>query len=64
MAESPERNLDGVSPDATDEPVVATAADSRRGWYLIGGVAIGALGLFGWNQFQGYQVRRAEEAAA
>lgn len=37
---------------------------SENGWYLIGGVAIGALGLFGWNQYQSYQERRAEEAAA
>lgn len=37
---------------------------SENGWYLIGGVAIGALALFGWNQYTGYQERRSEEAAA
>lgn len=35
-----------------------------NGWYLIGGVALGAMGLFGWNQYQAYQERRAEGAAA
>ncbi|HEX6997751.1 MAG TPA: tetratricopeptide repeat protein [Gammaproteobacteria bacterium] len=34
----------------------------ENGWYLIGGAALGALALFGWNQYQAYQTRRAEEA--
>ncbi|HEY8520851.1 MAG TPA: tetratricopeptide repeat protein [Gammaproteobacteria bacterium] len=34
----------------------------ENGWYLIGGAALGALALFGWNQYQAYQMRRAEEA--
>jgi len=35
-----------------------------NGWFLLGGVALGALGLFGYNQYNAYQNRRAEEAAA
>ena len=36
----------------------------ENGWFLIGGVALGALVLFGWNQYTGYRERRAEEAGA
>jgi predicted negative regulator of RcsB-dependent stress response len=35
-----------------------------NGWFLIGGIALGALGLFGYQQFNAYQDRRGEEAAA
>lgn len=35
----------------------------ENGWFLIGGAALGALLLFGWNQYQQYQDRQAEEAA-
>ena len=35
-----------------------------NGWFLIGGAALGGLLLFGWNQYQAYQVRQAEQAAA
>ena len=34
----------------------------ENGWFLIGGVALGALLLFGWNQYTSYRDRRAEEA--
>lgn len=34
----------------------------ENGWFLIGGVALGALLLFGWNQYTAYRDRRAEEA--
>ena len=34
------------------------------GWYLIGGMAISALGYFGWNQYQAQQLQVAEGAAA
>ena len=34
----------------------------ENGWFLIGGVALGALFLFGWNQYTAYRDRRAEEA--
>jgi len=36
----------------------------ENGWFLIGGVALGALLLFGWNQYTAYRDRRAEEAGA
>ena len=36
----------------------------ENGWYLISGVALGALLLFGWNQYQAYQNREAEGAGA
>ena len=32
------------------------------GWFLIGGMAISALGYYGWNQYQEYQQRIAEQA--
>jgi len=34
----------------------------ENGWFLIGGVALGALALFGWNQYQAYRDHRYEEA--
>jgi predicted negative regulator of RcsB-dependent stress response len=34
----------------------------ENGWFLLGGVALGALLLFGWNQYTAYRDRRAEEA--
>lgn len=36
----------------------------EHGWYLLGGVAVSALGILGWNQYQNYRDARAEEAAA
>jgi predicted negative regulator of RcsB-dependent stress response len=36
----------------------------ENGWFLIGGVALGALALFGWNQYTAYRDHRSEEAAA
>jgi predicted negative regulator of RcsB-dependent stress response len=36
----------------------------ENGWFLIGGVALGALLLFGWNQYTAYGERQAEEAGA
>jgi predicted negative regulator of RcsB-dependent stress response len=36
----------------------------ENGWFLIGGAAVTLLGYFGWNQYQAYQVRVAEEASA
>jgi predicted negative regulator of RcsB-dependent stress response len=36
----------------------------ENGWFLIGGVALGALALFGWNQYKGYVDRNSEQAAA
>jgi predicted negative regulator of RcsB-dependent stress response len=35
-----------------------------NGWYIIGGVALGAALLLGWNRYNAYQERRAEAAAA
>ena len=35
----------------------------ENGWFLIGGAALGALLLFGWNQYRTYQDRQAEAAA-
>jgi predicted negative regulator of RcsB-dependent stress response len=36
----------------------------ENGWFLIGGLALGGLGIFGWKQYQAYQTRQAEEASA
>jgi len=36
----------------------------ENGWFLIGGAALGALLLFGWNQYRAYQDRQGEQAAA
>jgi predicted negative regulator of RcsB-dependent stress response len=36
----------------------------ENGWFLVGGAAVGALLLFGWNQYQAYLDRQAEQAAA
>lgn len=36
----------------------------ENGWYLIGGVALGVLGLLGWNQYGTYRDTQAEAAAA
>jgi predicted negative regulator of RcsB-dependent stress response len=36
----------------------------ENGWFLIGGVALGALGLFGWNQYTAYRAHRYEQAGA
>jgi predicted negative regulator of RcsB-dependent stress response len=36
----------------------------ENGWFLIGGAALGGLGLFGWNQYGAYQDRQSEQAAA
>lgn len=33
------------------------------GWYVVGGVVLGALGLLGLNQYQGYQQGRVEAAS-
>lgn len=35
----------------------------ENGWFLIGGAAIVGLGYFGWQQYQAYQQRVAEQAA-
>jgi predicted negative regulator of RcsB-dependent stress response len=35
-----------------------------NGWFLIGGAALGALALLGWNQYRAYQTRQFEQAAA
>ena len=37
---------------------------SENGWFLIGGAALGGLGLFGWNQYKAYRAGQAEQAAA
>ena len=34
----------------------------ENGWFLIGGAALGALGLFGYNQYRAYQDKQAEQA--
>lgn len=34
-----------------------------NGWFIIGGAALGALALFGWNQYGEYKTRQAEAAA-
>lgn len=36
----------------------------ENGWFLIGGLALGGLGIFGWKQYQAYQDRQAEQASA
>lgn len=36
----------------------------ENGWFLIGGAALGLLGLYGYNQYFAYQDRQAEAAAA
>jgi predicted negative regulator of RcsB-dependent stress response len=36
----------------------------ENGWFLIGGAALGGLGLFGYNQFNAYRARQSEQAAA
>jgi predicted negative regulator of RcsB-dependent stress response len=36
----------------------------ENGWFLIGGVALGLLGLYGYNQYFAYRDRQGEEAAA
>jgi predicted negative regulator of RcsB-dependent stress response len=35
----------------------------ENGWFLLGGAALGGLALFGWNQYQAYLTRQAEDAA-
>lgn len=37
---------------------------SENGWFLIGGAALGGLGLLGWNQYQAYRAAQAEQAGA
>ena len=36
----------------------------ENGWFLIGGAALGLLGIYGYNQFFAYQDRQSEAAAA
>jgi predicted negative regulator of RcsB-dependent stress response len=36
----------------------------ENAWFLIGGVALGALALFGWNQYTAYRDHRYEAAGA
>jgi predicted negative regulator of RcsB-dependent stress response len=36
----------------------------ENGWFLIGGVALGALAIFGYNQYFAYKDRQGESAAA
>ena len=36
----------------------------ENGWFLIGGVALGLLALYGYNQYFAYQDRQSEAAAA
>jgi predicted negative regulator of RcsB-dependent stress response len=36
----------------------------ENAWPVIAGVAIVVLGYFGWNQYKGYQLHQAEQAAA
>ena len=36
----------------------------ENGWFLLGGAALGALGLFGYKQYFAYQDRQSESAAA
>lgn len=36
----------------------------ENGWFLIGGLALGGLGIFGWRQYLAYQDRQGEEASA
>lgn len=37
---------------------------SENGWYLLGGLALGLAGLFGWRQWEASQLSQAEQAAA
>ena len=36
----------------------------ENGWYLVGGIGLGVLGLLGWNRYNAYVDTRSEEAAA
>ena len=36
----------------------------ENGWYLVGGITLGVVGLFGWNRYNAYVDTQAEEAAA
>ena len=36
----------------------------ENGWYLVGGIGLGVLGLLGWNRYNAYVDTTAEEAAA
>ena len=36
----------------------------ENGWYLLGGIGLGVLGLLGWNRYNAYVDTQAEEAAA
>ena len=36
----------------------------ENGWYLVGGIALGVVGLLGWNRYNAYVDTQAEEAAA
>ena len=36
----------------------------ENGWYLVGGISLGVIGLLGWNRYNAYVDTRAEEAAA
>jgi predicted negative regulator of RcsB-dependent stress response len=36
----------------------------ENGWFLIGGVALGLLALYGYNQYTAYQARQSEAAGA
>ena len=36
----------------------------EKGWYLVGGIGIGVLGLLGWNRYNAYVDTQAEDAAA
>ena len=36
----------------------------ENGWFMIGGLAVGALLVVGWMQYSGYRERRAEDAGA
>ena len=36
----------------------------ENGWFLVGGIALGVLGLLGWNRYNAYVDARSEEAAA
>jgi predicted negative regulator of RcsB-dependent stress response len=36
----------------------------ENGWFLIGGAALGLLGLYGYNQYFAYKDRQSEDAAA
>ena len=35
----------------------------ENGWFLIGGVALGALALFGWNQYTAYAITDSKRRA-